>query len=1274
MARIGDTCVSIGNEDWFIGDAESYDPVTDIAGDELLSLVNGSVRISGEQSFTLDPAGDVLYYEWTIEAPDNADTSHLGQGIDSPTLNLDTDEVGLYTVTLRVVGANGGCGPVDSVIVLSVPGRGIHYGSTSLDTAWLWQLLPTTWSKVDRSTRLKIELFWRGILQMASSDLTRMYATDRNKSIQIASERRPARWVPIELHIPIGDAALYPTYSESLTVTNGVLSGQSTPSSATIDLYLQDTRIVVPRTSGFTALESDQGRVLTLTLPDNTTHVTFVSGTLRLSSGDLAYLLPLSASLAISRFVGATASTCTLGPRQATIRRVVRTEQSALLFDGTSLKHGPSLTAEGTSCPYFEVQDAFVSGVRKGDLIHISVANELNRAEVEVVLDVVAVIPGENGFDLVAFLPANQTFSALADDVLNVLLSGNDALAREVKNTVGKSYWLRLLGVSASSGLSLSLYTQEGRVELRAYPSKITRRSRVAIDSHISGAVILKETIELQAVIEDSIVIREGGSADDLGRPPLSLIENRDFNISKGGVTLTAIGYHIGDTYLSVAVGDMGQEVGPGDRLTILDGFGRGVYRVLKAWADKIFVTPLPKFPFSNATGHVVTRTGEGYLKFFAGAVPDINPPTTLWAETLRVEDYEELESSYGEVVGISYRVWESLGAQTSYMDVIRAVHYARMSGSTIATLQTAVAALLGIAYIPTRSIVRRIDRAYRSDSSATYDKVYTEHVDEQDNPLEIFDVFFVRSQSLSSLPEKIGIHDAVIVGAVLPAGSIVGKGVEILDAVARRLPRPQDRHTFDVRISAGASPLTLNGLNLTRDTLDRIKPAYTDFTLTPVLSVGDDIDIISAILFKFRWRLFDTPYGFHGPAEMVDDQLASLNVIDGVPFTVLSTWYPDDGVFEEVDGTYKLTSASGGLQTPPADRPFTARVLRDNEIVFRTFPRATRYDQGEWIRSGDYVSYPKSPNRPFVRILDVVSDTELRLDTSSRDLLVSERCPFLILRPVRDVLLEDTLEEDATEIGVNIISLGARISNVGKGDVVSFRDTGDAARPIYALRGSLAYLQREGYPPLSQEARSQGARIRVRRPSLEPHAKGAVNLIAIDMLEGTLVSSWVGKNAYTVDENVDYLGIRIGDHVGDAGARVLAILPGRNCVVLSSAITNGTHTLTQPLGLRGDDALDLVSGGIRSGVDIRLVKQHNTYVRVRNDRDHALEFVEELPLELGDLVELVYVGSGIISFRVCALVDTFVYTNLPAEVSVGRQPNSIIITRQSPLRPIGWR
>ena len=118
--------------------------------------------------------------------------------------------------------------------------------------------------------------------------------------------------------------------------------------------------------------------------------------------------------------------------------------------------------------------------MRAGDLVHISVTNELNRAEVEVVLDVVAVIPGESGLDLVAFMAASQTFSELTDDVLGVLLSGNTALIREVKNTLKKPYWLRLLGVSASSDLSLSLGTQEGRVELQAYPSRITRRSRGA--------------------------------------------------------------------------------------------------------------------------------------------------------------------------------------------------------------------------------------------------------------------------------------------------------------------------------------------------------------------------------------------------------------------------------------------------------------------------------------------------------------------------------------------------------------------------------------------------------------------------------------------------------------------------------------------------------------------------------------------------------------------------------------------------------------------------
>ena len=43
MARIGDTCVSIGNADWYIGDAESYDPTANIDRDFVRSLVGGSV-------------------------------------------------------------------------------------------------------------------------------------------------------------------------------------------------------------------------------------------------------------------------------------------------------------------------------------------------------------------------------------------------------------------------------------------------------------------------------------------------------------------------------------------------------------------------------------------------------------------------------------------------------------------------------------------------------------------------------------------------------------------------------------------------------------------------------------------------------------------------------------------------------------------------------------------------------------------------------------------------------------------------------------------------------------------------------------------------------------------------------------------------------------------------------------------------------------------------------------------------------------------------------
>lgn len=1269
MARIGDSCVSIGNEDWFIGDAESYDPVANIAQDQLSSLVGGSALISGEMSYTLDPEGDVLYYEWSITAPIGQDASYLGQGEDSPVLQLDTDTLGLYEVTLRVVAANGGCGNTDSVIVLATEGRDIHYGGTALDTSWIWQLLPSVWSKVDRDTRLKIELFWRGLVQLTGADLMRLYAVDVNKSIPYASERRPVRWLPIPMTFSLEDAELRAGLAEQVDVTSRQVA-LSPPTAVNFQGVIRAARAIEPAPGpGFTPSIADRGYSLTITLPNSVTVSTRVDDVVNIQ-GKVVYTLPLSAG-GLQDYLSSTVS-AKLTPPASPYPRAVSVEGKLALFSGTNPSLGRVNDGSGASYPYIRARGAFEHGVRAGDVLTLVVKDDLRNNQASIRLLVVSILPSESG-DIIAFYPEDRSFTQLAKDVLGALFAGSDERVAEITETFNARYWLRAGAAALATSGTLTHNSGTEQFSLSYSFSHITQRSRVAVDRRIAHTTVLRETIELQNVLDErGVIATEAGTLQDLGRPLVSLVENSDYTVAQGGVTLEALSYTQGDEYISRDDGDASHDVGPADKLTIYNGFGRGQYTVTRVDEEKIYVTPRPRFSFNGAVADVLTPNAFGYLIFAQSALPFINTPPVLWAESASVDDYEELEATYGVTAGITYAQWSSLEAQGTYADVIRAIHYARMRGSTIAAMQTAVAALLGIAFINSRAIVRRIDRAYRSDESATYDKIYVERVSERGVPTESYDVLFVRSKSSASLDEKIGLVPEVEVGNILETGDVVGKGIEVIDSVAAGLTRPSARHTFDVRISAGASPLTLNGLSLAREVIDSTKPAYTDFALTPVLSVGDDVEIKSDVIFRIIRTLIDTPYGLHGPAEVLDDAREVLGRIDTRPFVVMTTWFPTDATLSYVasgeQNEYYLDSETGGLSEPPETCPFTVKINDSGALVDKTYyTRKANYDQGAWVRPGDAVVFPTLPSRAPARVLEVVSDNRLALEVTGDDYL-GEHVPFVVVRYIDDLLLETTLLDSATENGVGVIRLGARVSNVGKGDIVSF-PTNDPARPIIALRGDLAYLETAGYPPLSATARSAGGDVRIRRPSLAPRYGAHVEISRVNTATDALGG---GPNIYTLEKSADYLGLQVGDLLGNS--QVVAVMPRRHEIALRDPVDDGNYVIERAGGVEGQDALDIVEGGVRSGVALKI-----TYAQPQVVQREGGQIALAMDVQPGDLVTLAYPRQArAVTFRVTHVtlegVSRVVSTNLPAGTDIGGAPASATVTRQSPLRPELWR
>ena len=410
--------------------------------------------------------------------------------------------------------------------------------------------------------------------------------------------------------------------------------------------------------------------------------------------------------------------------------------------------------------------------------------------------------------------------------------------------------------------------------------------------------------------------------------------------------------------------------------------------------------------------------------------------------------------------------------------------------------------------------------------------------------------------------------------------------------------------------------------------------------------------------------RVFkDTPYGLHGPAEVLDDFIPGIGYVDDAPFTVLSTWFPHDAEVRYEDGATTLTSATGGFAVAPQVASFSVRGFDDLGLpITLTYTRPTRYDQGTWITPGDIVIFlGTSGHRPAL-IEEVVSDTELRLAYTGEEVTEGDNLRFVVARRVHDVLLDTALVAFTAENGVEVVELGARASNVGRGDMVSFKNTNDPARPIVALRDTTAYLQTSGYPPLSADAREVGRDIRIRRPHLEPHTKGEF-VFTESPAEGHL--------AYKLEGNADYLGLRVGDEV--EGRVITSILPLRGYVTLSRALPTGSYTVTQPAGVRGEDALDLASGGVRSAVSLRL-----TYRNVEVSRAQGLLVLGHASLietaRAGDLLTIVPVIGGAPTIcRVTGVEGVGLYTNLAEDVNLPVRA-SVTLERQAPLRPVDWR
>lgn len=1192
MALIGDNCVFIGNVDWDIGDPVSVIPNAEVVP-EVSRATRGSVfPIDGQQSYSLD-LEDTLYYEWEVSAPDNSQENGR-VFLDEEELFLTIDQVGAYTVTLVVRGANGGCSqPAISTLAGFVSAQPNHE-QISLRTDWVWQLLPDFWSNLKPRDRKKLEVVWRGIAQTTSSALLDVYNADANKSILSVQSEVGKRWRKVKLSLPITTAELQMNFVwRSLISPTPDADGGATskaqiatvyePENITFPAKILSTSEIAP-IGQITPQSFDVGKTLRVTVNGVNTF-TRITNVNRISADQATYQVdapvlvpelssnPVSCSLQTDtphQVVGVL-SDLSGNDRQA-IRIVSYERQDAQYVLSADNEKIALDDAAITVLPSLLVTDAYKLGVRPNDTIWCHISSRGTGRKVLVSLGVRGVTPSESeDIDHVLFSPlGGKTFTQLLQSIVNSLEPEAEfaqilfgSLVNDITSRLPQMYGSRILG---SRGSAFSI-TVDGTLRIfDISPIKIKRKSVVRLEDSYTTLGTLTEFIERHDLDPaGQVILTESGDAFPLGRAPIHYLENQDFKLLQGKSSIFGLRASVNNPNRieSPITSPMRLLVSPGDTLDILSGFGIGSYTITRVGDNEFIVDPPVRFDFTDAEATVTNKAVVGlttppvYLRIlssFGAYTPDY-----LWAEHATVSNDALVEANLGSPVGLSYQAYQRLNTQVAYLSLVKAIHRGRVTGPSIKNISDVIASVAGIPFAESQVRVLRIDPEYEVDADgvATQTRILVEELDKRNNIL-----FSTDRYKVYSLPALRPDRDAeysglarygnreIAVGDVLPQGFVFGRGVRVLDQFNGGNQSVKARHRFKLTIDSDSTVLGLGNLPILERTLSEIKPNYTNFDFAIRKFVIDEEQIETRLALRLRKLVRDNPYILSGPADVFDDELARhINA----PFHVLTTWYPSDGTVTRNGNVWQLSTNLGGLAIPPKG-VVKSYMLQDEEY---SYTQRTLYDPDVvWITEDDLVVFLHDSDPIPRSITSVISDNVLTFSGPAPT--AREDLAFVIVRPISGLLFSGQTDYIGTTTNVPAIHIGGKHSGAGIGDHVSYDDYALPARYIIGHDATIGTIELGGVventpvfsiSPIPQELRftpeeSSGVRnITIRRPSIETKATGTFFLNADFTLVSTdtLYADWQDQAGNTfigvplfLDfvRNPESLGIRAGHKI----------------------------------------------------------------------------------------------------------------------------------------------
>lgn len=1246
MADIGNSTVYIGSPDWYIGDAETYalsvaQLTPEIAQFGLLSTAR--VEAAGVNSD--DPIPDVLTYEWELTRRPPRSAARI-RTTDGSVALLEVDAVGAFGLRLTVYGANSGATNSVVSIILGQPATVAYSGGISHDTAWVWNTLPDSWRELALADRVKAEAFWSALQSLVAADMLAAFNARDALSISSIQAETLRKWyeVPLSLDLSAADVLL-PRYVQRIEHTDaGTLVYPARITAPTPGTLLSSTRV---KLTGESAQLLDSNRIVRISA-NNRSYSVRVQGVEvvngasvlsveRVSVGDITYPAPCSVTYDLLPNTGALIFVTEEGPQLGQQRG------DAYILEGVQVTNVTLPTQ-------IRYSDAEMRGVSVGDEVTWRTIDNVTGRAYNASFNVVGALG-----DIIAI----DAPTLLQDALENLRGSLEDTYLLPLLSSTTEPVWVSRHTMAWLAGSTLAfLPGTPSATYISLVPETAYMRTRAAIDDDVTSIFRLQSTINRFMYEGDELLYPDGTRR--ARERPLELIENVDFYLRRA----QDVGYGLttGD-FLDVLTTDrydfLLAGVTPGERLTITDTAAIGTYTVVSVGRQVVRLDPPPPTRILNAT--FTLESDNAYIIFQDNVLSD-RKLDRLWAEYVTTSNDAQVESSFGALVGLNAEAWRSRNLQNSYRDAVAALLKARVTASTLASIEQITSLIVGVPMSPTRGIIQSINHAYELTEQGEPSKlrITLEEIDAEGRLTGRLSAKTAQAENSGRLEEFSGLKVSSATGRRLSVGDIIeqftpiSEGVRVVDLYTNdtslTLDDVVDRHRFGVLIDADATrglATTLDNLSFLEQFIDDVKPSYTDFLLRMHKYVVDDVLVESDVFFSLTTTLYDNPYHHRGPANILDDSLPLSSRRDEGVTHILTSWLPR-GTFVQEGAQWRLTSDTGGFLDPsPHIKPQLAYA--------------------PWIREGDFVRIRNTPN-PVIHVDKILSDTEMlvsvtpALDLLQRDL---DNVAFYVYRPVRDAVAyaADVFADDR----VNLTAFTGLTDNVGVGDQISVQTAGTSSGLLRVIRTErdpitgIGYL--ETYPRIVTDGGE--AEVRIYR---EQVIGRETNQHAIGVVEhaGTIFG-------LTLSQNAHHLGIEPGTRVtADVYSGYVTAVRGPH-VFLSERVTFSSDLLSNEFTFtRGNptvgDPLDehelaistnmavIVDADVELGSSGRIVSRH-------------------FPLRPGDIVYLadyedVNLGEGGGVLRATVVLGQTAYTNLSPTADIfAIGPARAVILRQAQLQ-----